>query len=585
MRTKRTATLAALSVGALFLGACGSAGGGDTADSDTTEEAANLASSISVAISQAPDFYNGGTSKSNSVYNTYVDNLVHSNFSEYSPDGVIRNEEFGTFEKVSDDPLTVKYTINEDAVWSDGTPIDFDDILLNWAAFSGKVVEGEAEIFEPSSNNGYEYLNMPEGEAGAKEFEYVYETPYADWENLMIGSLMPAHIAAEQGGLSVENDGEALIAAIQDNDTAALKPVADFWNTGWGYAEGLPSLPDAALIPSSGPYKLDNAAGGNLTLTKNENYWGENREGATESIVFKTIDDTEAVQALQNGDVDVIEPSGPTGDTKDQITAIGESVNMITGTGMTFTHIDLDQSENGVFKDLKVRQAFSKCVPRQDIVDKFVKPVDPEATVLNLRDFQQSQAEYDEVLEAAPSASEYDEVDLEGAKSLMEEAGKTEPVDVRMLFSSASQVRADITALIKDSCDQAGFNIIATPDAEWTKKLDELGSWDAAIFGWAGSGLVASAQSIYDSEGVQNYGKFKSDKVDELWDEVARTTEADKVLELKKQLEEELAKDVYNVVLYTQADIVAHNSGMENVEYNPTQSGVTWNAFEWTKKA
>ncbi|MFJ7750627.1 ABC transporter family substrate-binding protein [Arthrobacter sp. NPDC097144] len=584
MRTKRTATLAALSVGALFLGACGSAGGGDTADAETTEDA-NLASSISVAISQAPDFYNGSTSKSNSVYNTYVDNLVHSNFSEYSPEGVIRNEEFGTFEKVSDDPLTVKYTIDEDAKWSDGTPIDFDDVLLNWAAISGKVVEGEAEIFEPSSNNGFEYVSMPEGEAGAKEFTYVYEQPYADWENLMIGSLMPAHVAAEQGGLSVDNDGEALIKAIQDNNIAALKPVAEFWNTGWGYAEGLPSLPDAALIPSSGPYKLDNAAGGNLTLTKNENYWGEERQGATESIIFKTIDDTEAVQALQNGDVDVIEPSGPTGDTKDQIEAIGDSVTMVTDTGMTFSHIDLDQSENGVFKDLKVRQAFSKCVPRQDIVDKFVKPVAPDATVLNLREYQQSQPEYDEILEGAPTASEYDEVDIEGAKSLMAEAGKTQPVDVRVLFSSASQVRADMTALIKDSCDKAGFNIIATPDKDWTKKLDELGSWDAALFGWAGSGLVASGQSIYDSEGVQNYGKFKSEKVDELWDQIAATTDPEKVDGLKTQLEEELAKDVYNVVLFANADIVAYNSTMEEVVYNPTQSGVTWNAYKWTKQA
>lgn len=584
MRTKRTATLAALSVGALFLGACGSAGGGETADSDTTEDA-NLASSISVAISQAPDFYNGGTSKSNSVYNTYVDNLVHSNFSEYSPEGVIHNDEFGTFEKVSDDPLTVEYKINEDAKWSDGTPIDFDDILLNWAAFSGKVMDGETALFEPSSNNGYEYLAMPEGEAGAKEFTYVYETPYADWENLMLGSLMPAHVAAEQGGLSVENNGEALIAAIQDSDTAALKPVAEFWSTGWGYAEGLPSLPDPALIPSSGPYKLDNAAGGNLTLTLNENYWGEERKGATESIVFKTIDDTEAVQALQNGDVDIIEPSGPTGDTKDQITAIGDSVTMIADTGMTFSHIDLDQSENGVFKDLKVRQAFSKCVPRQDIVDKFAAPVDPEATILNLREYQPAQPEYDEVLEAAPSASLYDDVDVDGAKSLLQEAGKTAPVDVRLMFSASSQVRADITALIKASCDQAGFNIIAQPEAEWTTLLDELGSWDAALFGWAGSGLVASGQSIYDSEGVQNYGKFKSEKVDELWDEIAASTEADRVLELKKELEEELAKDVYNVVLFGNADIVAHNSTMEEVVYNPTQSGVTWNAFKWTKQA
>ena len=583
MRTKRTAALAALSVGALFLGACGSAGGG-TESEGSGEATENLASTITVAISQAPDAYNSGTANTNSTYNSYVDNLVHSNFVEYSPNGVIHDEEFGTFEKTSDDPLTVKYTINEDAKWSDGTPIDFDDILLNWAAYSGKVMEADAEIFEPSSNNGYEYLPMPEGEAGAKEFEYVFETPYADWENLMIGSIMPAHIAAEQGGMSSDNNGEALIAAIQDNDIAGLKPVAEFWNTGWGYAEGLPSLPDAELIPSSGPYKLDNASGGNLTLTKNENYWGEEREAATESIIFKTIEDTEAVQALQNGDVDIIEPSGPTGDTKDQIEAIGDSVSTITDTGMTFTHIDLDQSENGVFKDLAVRQAFAKCVPREDIVEKFAKPIDENATVDNLREYQPGQEDYEDVLAGAPSASEYDEVDIEGAKKLLADAGKTTPVSVRLMYSSTSQLRADIVTLIKNSCDQAGFDIVPTPDPKWSAKLAEPGAWDAILFAWAGSGLAASAQSIYVSDGEQNYGKFSNAELDKLWDQIASSTDAEEVKELKTKAEEILAAEVYNVVLYANSGVVAHSSKMENVELNPSQNGITWNAYKWTKQ-
>jgi peptide/nickel transport system substrate-binding protein len=395
---------------------------------------------------------------------------------------------------------------------------------------------------------------------------------------------MPAHVAAEQGGLSTENNGEALVAAIQDNDLASLKPVAEFWNTGWGYAEGLPSLPDAALIPSSGPYKLDNAAGGNLTLTKNENYWGEERAGATESIVFKTIEDTEAVQALQNGDVDVIEPSGPTGDTKSQIEAIGESVNMLTGTGMTFSHIDLDQSENGVFKDIKVRQAFSKCVPRQDIVDKFVKPVDPEATVVNLREYQPSQPEYDEILEGAPAASEYDEVDLEGAKALMAEAGKTEPVDVRVLFSSASQVRADMTALIKDSCDQAGFNITPKPDENVfdTLALKDT-SWGVAVFGWAGSGLVASGQSIYVTGGDQNYGRYSNADVDAAWTEVVGLVEREEAEEAKVPMESALWTDPYNAVLYANPGIVAYSSAVTGPVFNPTQYGSTWNAATWYK--
>ena len=40
-------------------------------------------------------------------------------------------------EKTSDDPLTVKYTINEDLKWSDGEPITADDLLLGWAIGSG----------------------------------------------------------------------------------------------------------------------------------------------------------------------------------------------------------------------------------------------------------------------------------------------------------------------------------------------------------------------------------------------------------------------------------------------------------------
>ncbi|MCQ1949545.1 ABC transporter family substrate-binding protein [Arthrobacter sp. zg-Y859] len=585
MRTKRTAALAALSVGALFLGACGSAGGGTESEGGSEETAENIASTINIAISQAPDAYNSSTANTNSTYNSYVDNLVHSNFVEYSPDGVIHDEEFGTFEKTSDDPLTVHYKINEDAKWSDGTPIDFDDVLLNWAAFSGQVGPAEGEnIFQPSSTNGFSQTKMIEGEAGDKEFDMVFETPYADWEALMIGPIMPAHVAAEKGNLSPDNDGEELIKAIQDKDVAALTPLADFWNTGWNYEADLTTLPDAEMIPSSGPYMLDNATDGTLTLKRNENYWGEERKGKTETIVFKTIADTEAVQALENGEVDIIEPSGPTVDTKTAIENIGETVEMLTGPELTFSHIDLDQSENGVFKDLAVRQAFAKCVPREDIVEKFAKPIDENATVDNLREYQPGQEDYEEVLEGAPSASDYDEVDIEGAKKLLADAGKTEPVSVRLMFSSTSQLRADIVTLIKTSCDQAGFDIVPTPDPKWSAKLAEPGAWDAILFAWAGSGLAASAQSIYVSDGEQNYGKFTNTELDKLWDQIASSTDEEEVKELKTKAEEILAAEVYNVVLYANSGVVAHSSKLENVELNPSQNGITWNAYKWTKQ-
>ncbi|WP_081737872.1 ABC transporter family substrate-binding protein [Arthrobacter sp. H41] len=594
MRNKRTMSLAALSIGVLMLSACGSAGG--TAETPTEgggEE--TLASTINVAISQAPTGYNGNTASTNSVYNTYVDNLASSSFVSYTPEAQLAaNEDFGTYEKTSDDPLTVKYSINEDAVWSDGTPIDYDDVLLTWATASGTYPSGvtdpesgaESNLFLAASTNGFEQMEMIEGEPGAKEFEVVYSEPYADWEALFTtGVIMPAHIAAEQGGMSAEGDGAELVEALQSKNTEALTPVAEFWNTGWNYEADLPTLPDTAILPSSGPYKLDNATNGTLTLVKNDQYWGEERAGQTDTIVFQTIVDEEAVQALQNGDVDVIDPSSPTVDTKAALEQIGETVTVDTGQSLTFSHIDLDQRPGAVFEDLKVRQAFNMCVPRADMVDKFVSPIDPDSSVMNLREYQPAQPEYEEVLEGAPAAQSDGVADIEGAKALLAEAGKTEPVQVSLMFASTSQLRADMVALVKDSCDKAGFEIIPQPEAEWSSKLSQPGAWDAVVFGWAGSGLVASGQSIYVSGGEQNFGGYADEEVDRLWTEIATNTDAEQIVPLKTELEQRLAETQYNVVLYANADIVGSSSKLEGVELNPTQTGITWNAYSWTKQS
>jgi peptide/nickel transport system substrate-binding protein len=395
---------------------------------------------------------------------------------------------------------------------------------------------------------------------------------------------MPAHIAAEQGGLSTDGDGAALVDALKNKDLAALTPVAEFWNSGWDYEADLPTLPDTALLPSSGPYKLDNATNGTLTLVKNDEYWGEERAGKTDTIVFKTIVDEEAVQALQNGDVDVIDPSSPSVDTKAALEQIGETVTVDAGTSLTFSHVDLDQRPGAVFEDVKVRQAFNACVPRADMVDKFVTPIDPEGTVMNLREYQPGQPDYDTVLDGAPAAQGDGTADIDGAKELLTEAGKTEPVKVSLMYAATSQLRADMVALIKDSCDKAGFEIVPQPEAEWSAKLSQPGAWDAVLFGWSGSGLVASGQSIYVSGGEQNFGGYADEEVDRLWTEIATTTDADKVPELKTELEQRLAETQYNVVLYANADIIGYSSKLEGVELNPTQTGITWNAYSWTKQ-
>jgi peptide/nickel transport system substrate-binding protein len=582
--------VSAVAAGALVLAGCGSAGGGnddESASAGVTE--GELADTITVGIEQAPDAYNGNTADANSVYNSYVDNITQQGFIKVLPDGTIQpNETFGTYEKTSDDPLTVEYTFADDAVWSDGTPIDFDDALLAWAALSGTHPSGETDadgnpldLFNAASTNGWSEVQMPEGEPGDKTFTMVFNNPYADWEALGLG-FMPAHIAAEQGQLSAEDDGAALVEAILNDDTATLAPVAEFWNTGWAYQENLPELPDLELIPSSGPYKYDNASNGTLTVTRNDAWWGE--EPPTQTFVFKTVADTEMVQALQNGEIDIFHPSNPTADMLAQLDALGDAVTVEAGESLSFSHIDLDTSASGIFNDQRVRQAFAKCVPREELVEKFARPVYPEAQVLNLHEILPAQAEYEEALEQVPSAQEYDEVDLEGARALLAEAGVTTPLTVRFAYSQSSSLRADQVALVKSSCDQAGFTVEGQPDPDLFATLASApGTWDAAVFGWAGSGLIASGQSIYVTGGNQNYGKYTNAEVDRIWDELVQVTDPADALPLQVELEEQLWSNLYNLPLYATPGMSAWSSSLEGPVYNPTQYGATWNAETWTK--
>lgn len=595
----------------LVLGACSGSVGGDTTTPATTSSTAGgagtaggtsgsgessasaptgpIADTINIGLEQTPGGYNCGTAAANSVYCAYVDNVTQGALVIVQPDGSLEpNTEFGTYEKTSDDPLTVEITIADGAVWSDGVPIDFDDVLLQWAALSGTHPGGNdadgnpVDLFAAASTNGFAELNMPDGKAGDKTFTWVFKTPYVDWEALVGTTFIPAHIVAEQAGLSGADNGAELIAAIQQNDTAKLTKVGEFWSTGFDYEVDLPTLPDTAILPSSGPYKVDNASAGNLTLVKNDAYWGT--AGVTDNLVFKLVDDQEWVQAMANGEIDAFDPSNPSGDTISQLDAAKDTITYEAGESYTFSHVDFNSGPGGAMENINVREAFEMCVPREELVEKYAKPVFDGAQVLNLREFLPAQGNYQEILAQVPSATKYANVDIEGAKAKLAAAGVTVPYDVQFTFAATSSLRADQVQVIKASCDQAGFNIIPKPDEDvFTTLALKDTSWGLAVFGWAGSGLVASGQSIYVTDGDQNYGRYSSPIVDAAWDKIVTSTDRDAAELEKVPMEEELWDNPYNAVLYANPGVTAYSTKLTGPKFNPTQYGVTWNAATWSK--
>ncbi|MCW4465225.1 ABC transporter substrate-binding protein [Glutamicibacter sp. MNS18] len=532
---------------------------------------------ISVSVG-APEFisYNGFTPQTYSTYNSAITDRMFVGFSYFGTDGqVYPNEELGTFEKVSDDPLTVEYTINEDAVWSDGTPITVADAVLAWAVQNTNLSDGDSPLFNSVSQDlGDTVPNGPEGDASGKTFSVVFTDPDPDWQ-IQTWMLHPAHVVAEQGGLSLDE----FVEAARSGDSDALKDAAEFWNTGWVTDPG--TLPDEELMPVSGPYKLSSwQAGESVTIEANEAYYGT--PAATKNITFRFSADNTMVQSLQNQDLNVIAPQ-PTVDTLTQLEALGDAVVIHQGDTLTWEHLDFNFVDGNVMNSLELRTAFAKCVPRQDIVDNLIKPLNPDAQVMNAREVFPFQENYEEVVAAAYDGR-FDEVDIEGAKTILEEQDAV-GTEVRIGYSAPNERRTNQVAQIKSSCDEAGFNIVDAGDPQFFAPggTQERGDYEVALFAWAGSGQIASGQNIYSTGKPQNYGQFSNEAVDAEWATLAASLDPAVHLEQIKKIEKLLWDELYGIPVFAHPGLDASSSDIENVRFTATQNGIVWNAEQWLR--
>lgn len=533
----------------------------------------------SVAYSVGEDeftSYNGVQSNTYTTYNSAVVDRLFSSFYYFGTDGTIHpNEDLGSYEKISDDPLQVKYTINPEAKWSDGTDVTALDFQLQWAANNANITNAEGkQLFDSiSAEAGLRIPDMPEGDPSGKEFTVTYENPYADWE-IMISTALPAHVVAEESGMSVED----MATAIEAKDGEALTPAAEFWNEGWDFTPG--ELPDAAKIPSMGPYKIKDggwSAGQSITLEANEDWWGT--PAATKELVIRFSAADTHVQALQNKELNVIEPQA-TVDTVDQLKGLGDQVVLQTGPELTWEHLDFNFMEGRAFADnLELRKAFAMCVPRQRIVDNLIKPIDSEAQVMNAREVFPFQDQYQEVLDASYEG-QYDEVDIEGAKKILEENDAV-GTSVKIGYNSPNPRRTETVALIQSSCEEAGFKIEDGGNANFFTEVKPAGDYDVALFAWAGSGQKASGRNIYHTDGNQNDVEYSDETVDKAWDTLSTSLDEGEQLEQVKIIEKALWDTLFGIPLYAHPGVTAHSADLANVRRSAAQQGALWNVEQW----
>lgn len=611
MKFRRTsAGLGLVLSGALMLGACTSPEPEDTSaptsgtsDSASTAPGGDNTSAClqdlgnteskdgEVKFTAGPgdwESYNNLTSATYSTYNSAVADRMFGSFVYFGTDGTIcEDTDFGSMEVVSEDPLEVKYTISDEAVWSDGTPVTINDYLLDWAAQNPEfIAPGLVNKKDPDATPVFDHvssalaefvLDGPQGEVGGKTFTVKYTNPNPDYK-INVGSTMPAHVVARHMGI----EPDALAQAVLDKDAETVKKAAEFWNSGWVMAPG--QLLPAEDMPSSAQYKVKEGgwiAGNSVTLEANDQYWAT--PAATKNLIVRFIDDAGQVQALQNGDVQAITPQA-TVDTVGQLEGIGSAVKVDQYSTLTWEHLDFNFRPENVFSDsqggIKLREAFALCAPRQDIVDTLIKPIAPDTVLMNAREVFPFQDNYDAVVSAAYDGR-FDQVDLEKSKALVAESGVATPIDVRIGYRSGNQRRTDTVAMIAASCKDAGFNVIDSNSEDFFSEVMPAGDYEVALFAWAGSGQITSGQNIYATGKGQNYGKYSNETVDKAWDTLVATLDPAVHLEQTKIIERELWDTLFGIPLYAHPGIAGTDANLQNVRPTATQNGLWWNAQQW----
>lgn len=580
-KTRISSALGLSAVAALALSACASSDTGASSSSGS-DSAASADKSVSIAITNVFSSLNVGTAEGNSDTNGIIAQMTNRGFYTITNTFDIRhNEWFGTYSMTEEgEGIKVDYKVNDDQKWSDGNDIDKGDLLLAWAAQSGH--------FDAEEEDGVKYFSFAGETAGlggaevpvvsedGRSISFTYPKAFADWE-IAYDIDKPAHVVAELAGMTEDELIEAIETATPGEENEQLRKIADAWNTGYNTTT-MPA--NEALTVGNGPY-LVTAVEENqsVTLTANPNYQGDKKPAIGEVVLKVQGDVATQIQALQNGEVNAVAPQASI-DTVSQLKALSGVVTE-TQPDQAYDHLDLNMKEGSPFADENVRKAFLLTVPRQDIVDKLIKPMDANAEVLNSQLYVASDTEnYSSAVESNNS-SEYpsDDMDanIEKAKELL--GGQTPTI--RILYNNKNPNRINSFQMIKESAEKAGFVVVDAGSEQWSSLLDG-GDYEASIFGWVSSGVGnSSLGQIFKTGSSSNFTGYSNPTVDAAADEIMTTTDTARIEELKKQADGEIFKDGYGLPLFQSIAVTSVSDTITGVQPKPGQQPLTWNIEEW----
>lgn len=455
----------------------------------------------------------------------------------------INNDYFTNVELTSTTPQVVKYTINPKAVWSDGTPITWEDIASQINATSGK-----DKGFAISSPNGSDRVASVSRGDDDRQAVITFAQHYAEWRGMFSGNtmLLPKSMTANP----------------------------EVFNKGQLNGPG----------PSAGPFILSNLdrTAQRITLTRNPKWWGT--PALLDSITYLVLDDAARIPALQNKTIDA------TGlGSLDELTVArgAQGIAIRRAPGLSWYHFTFNGAPGAILSDKGLRLAVAKGIDRQAIADVTQRGLVDKPAPLNNHIYVAGQKGYQDnsqVLAYEPEKAKQ-ELDALGWKmngQFREKDGKQ--LVIRDVLYDAQTTR-QVALVAQNSLAQIGvkLEIDAKPGNGFFTNYVNVGDFDITQFSWVGDAFaLCCLNQIYTTSAESNFGKITSAEIDGKVEEVLDELDPDKARQLANEVDKLIWAEGFSLPLFQSAGNVAVRSDLAN--FGPAGLGdLEYSAIGFTK--
>lgn len=191
----------------------------------------------------------------------------------------------------------------------------------------------------------------------------------------------------------------------------------------------------------SGPYKYADITDQKVTFVKNDTYNGEYPAQAKNMVWNVAVDDTARVTAMQGGKVDVMELVPSTA-----FTTLQQKAELKTKQSFNAPYI-MFNTKTKPFDNNKVRQAVFYAINTDQLIKNQMANQATPTTSFMTEDFP-----------AYHKASTVYTQDIDKAKSLLKEAGITEPINFKLYTTDQSWI-TQLAPQIKNDLAKIGMNV------------------------------------------------------------------------------------------------------------------------------